>query len=153
MSGGASVFASTTFATAVLAVEVAFAVALLLGKFVVRSGHVRAHAYLQSGIVLANLPLVAVWMLPAYLADVLPGLPGEIAEPFYLFPTLMLAAGAAVEALGVYVILVAGTNLVPERFRFRQYKQWMRAVLALWWAVFLSGLATYYVWFVMPTGS
>ena len=153
MSGGSSVFASSTFATAVLGVEIGLAIALLLGKFVVQRGHVRAHAYLQSAIVLANLPLVAAWMLPAFLADVLPGLPGEIAEPFYLFPTLMLVAGAAVESLGVYVILVAGTNLVPERFRFRRYKLWMRTVLALWWAVFLSGLATYYVWFVMPSGS
>jgi hypothetical protein len=151
--GSADVFTSALFATAVLAVEVAFAVALLLGKYVVRSGHVRAHAYLQSAIVLANVPLVSLWMLPAYLAYVLPGLPGEIAQPFYLFPTLMLVAGAAVEALGVYVILVAGTNLVPERFRFRRYKVWMRAVLGLWWAVFLAGLATYYYWFVMPTGS
>lgn len=150
---GTEVFSSALFATSVLVVEVAFAVALLLGKYVVRSGHVRAHAYLQSTIVLANVPLVSLWMLPAYLAYVLPGLPDEIAQPFYLFPTLMLVAGAAVEGLGVYVILVAGTNLVPERLRFRSYKVWMRAVLGLWWAVFLAGLATYYVWFLMPTGS
>ena len=153
MSGDESVFASSTFATAVLVIEVAFALVLLLGKFLVRRGHVRAHAYLQSVIVLGNLPLVAVWMLPAYLAFVLPGLPGEIAQPFYLFPTLMLAAGGAVEALGVYVILVAGTNVVPERFRFRRYKLWMGTVLALWWAVFLAGVATYYFWFVMPSAS
>jgi hypothetical protein len=150
---GAEVFSSALFATSVLVVEVAFAVALLLGKYVVRSGHVRAHAYLQSTIVLANVPLVSLWMLPAYLAYVLPGLPGEIAQPFYLFPTSMLVAGVAVEALGVYVILVAGTNLVPERLRFRHYKVWMRAVLGLWWAVFLAGLATYYYWFLMPAGS
>jgi len=96
---------------------------------------------------------VALWMLPAYLTNVWPSLPGELAQPFYLFPTLMLIVGALVEALGIYVLLVAGTNLVPERLRFRRYKLWMRTVVVLWWTVLLAGIATYYVWYVSATGS
>lgn len=138
----------TTIATAVLFVELAFAALLLVGMFLVRRGHVRWHAILQSTIVLGNVPIVAAWMLPQYLTNVWPGIPDELGQPFYLFPTLMLVAGAAVEALGVYVILVAGTNLLPERFRFRRYKLWMRTVLGLWWIVLLCGVSTYYFWFV-----
>ena len=138
----------TTIATAVLFVELAFAALLLVGMFLVRRGHVRWHAILQSTIVLGNVPIVAAWMLPQYLTSVWPGIPDELGQPFYLFPTLMLVAGAVVETLGVYVILVAGTNLLPERFRFRRYKLWMRTVLGLWWIVLLCGVSTYYFWFV-----
>ncbi len=60
----------------------------------------------------------------------------------------MLIAGASAEVLGIYVLLVAGTNWIPERFRFRRYKLWMRAELILWWAVVLAGVATYYTWWV-----
>jgi uncharacterized membrane protein YozB (DUF420 family) len=153
VSDGIGPFGTAAVSTAVLAVEIGFALALVVGQLLVRRGHVRVHAYLQSTIVLANLPIVALWMLPSYLTNVAPGLPGELAEPFYLFPTLMLIVGATVEALGVYVLLVAGTNLVPERFRFRRYKLWMRAVVVLWWSVLLAGIATYYVWYVSATGA
>jgi hypothetical protein len=119
----------------------------------VRAGHVRLHAYLQSSIVFVNIPVVLVWMLPSYLTNVLPGLSSGWSMPFYWVPTLMLIIGVAAEALGVYVILVAGTNWIPERWRFRRYKIWMRTVLGLWWAVLLLGLLTYYVWYVSPSGN
>ncbi len=132
----------------VLVAEVGIGLTLVLGMLLVRRGRVRVHAYLQSSLVLANLPIVLLWMLPSYLQHVLPELGAEFAEPYYLVPTVMLVVGAAAEALGVYVLLVAGTNLVPERFRFRRYKLWMRTVLILWWSVLLLGLTTYFVWYV-----
>jgi uncharacterized membrane protein YozB (DUF420 family) len=132
----------------VLVVEVAIAFLLLVGMIVIRGGHVRAHKYLQSSMVLVNIPIVLTWMVPQYLVNVLPGLPGEIGEQFYLVPTVMLVLGAAAEALGVYIILVAGTNWLPDRWRFRRYKLWMRTELALWWGVILFGFTTYYVWYV-----
>ena len=136
------------FGTEILVIELALATMLVVGMFVVRLGHVRAHWAIQSSIVLLNIPIVLSVMAPYYWADVLPGLPGYLGTSFYLFPTLMLVAGATAEALGVYIILVAGTNLVPERFRFRRYKLWMRTELILWWAVVLAGIATYYAWWI-----
>jgi uncharacterized membrane protein YozB (DUF420 family) len=141
------------FSDVVAVFEVATGVALIIGMLLVRAGHVRIHAYLQSSIVLVNLPVVLIWMVPSYLQFVLPGLSGELRDPSYWVPSLMLVLGAAAEALGVYVLLVAGTNWIPERFRFRRYKLWMRSVLVLWWAVLLTGLLTYYVWYVSPSGS
>jgi uncharacterized membrane protein YozB (DUF420 family) len=132
----------------VLLVEVAIALLLLVGMFVIRAGHVRAHKYLQSSMVLVNIPIVLTWMVPQYLTYVLPGLPGEIGEQFYFVPTVMLILGAAAEALGVYIVLVAGTDWLPDRWRFRNYKVWMRTELALWWGVILFGFTTYYVWYV-----
>ncbi|MCI4349948.1 MAG: hypothetical protein L3K15_00300 [Thermoplasmata archaeon] len=132
----------------VLVFEFAVAGLLVVGAFLAHRGHIRAHMYLQSSMVLVNIPVILAWMVPEYLAYVLPGLPGEIAKPFYWVPTVMLVAGAAAEALGIYIMLVAGTTLIPEKYRFRRYKRWMRTELILWWAVLLVGVSTYYVWYL-----
>lgn len=128
-------------------VEIAMAVVLVLGAFVVRTGRVRLHRLLQSSVIFVNIPIVLAWMIPHYLTSVLPDLPGELGEPYYLVPTLMLALGAIAEGLGITIVLVAGTNLVPERWRFRRYRLWMRTELVLWWAVVVLGLSTYLVWY------
>ena len=128
--------------------EIAVAALLIAGMFVVRQGHVRIHSYIQASMVLVNIPVVLTWMVPSYLTYVLPGIPGDLSMPAYYVPTMMLVAGGAAEALGVYIILVAATNLVPERFRFRNYKLWMRTELVLWWSVVLLGLLTYYLFYV-----
>jgi uncharacterized membrane protein YozB (DUF420 family) len=141
---------TSTIADALVVVELALASALIAGMFIVRAGHVRAHRVIQSSIVLLNIPIVLVLMVPSFWYYVLPGLPGSLGQSFYLYPTLMLIAGLVAEALGAYIILVAGTNWLPERFRFRRYKLWMRTELILWWAVVLAGIATYYVWWVQP---
>lgn len=138
---------------AVLVFEFALAAMLLVGMLVVRRGAVRWHRILQSSMVLANIPVVLAWMIPQYLIYVLPGLPGEIANPFYWVPTLMLVAGASAEGLGIYIVLVAGTTWIPERWRFRRYKLWMRTELALWWSVLIAGVTTYYVWYVLGASS
>ncbi len=137
----------------VAAFEVGTGVALLTGMFVVRSGRVRFHKWLQATIVLVNVPVVLSWMVPQYLEYVLPGLPGELAQPYYLLPTLALFAGAAAELLGVYILLVAGTNWLPERWRFRRYKLVMRTELGLWWTLIVLGLTIYAVWYAPTTSS
>ncbi len=130
--------------------EVAVAAALLTGMFAVRAGHIRFHKYLQSSMVLVNIPVVLSWMVPQYLANVLPDLASEYTQPYYLLPTVALVVGAVAEALGVYILLVAGTNWVPEAWRFRRYKLWMRTELGLWWTIVILGLVIYYVWYVVP---
>ena len=127
--------------------EIGIAVLLLAGMFLVRRGHVRLHKYIQSSMVLVNVPVVLAWMVPQYLVYVLPGVPGELNQPYYLFPTIAVFAGGLAEALGIYILLVAGTNLIPEKYRFRRYKLWMRTELGLWWTVVAVGLLTYYFWY------
>jgi type IV secretory pathway VirB2 component (pilin) len=129
-------------------VEVGMAVLLVVGAFVVRAGHVRLHQALQSSVILVNIPIVLYAMVPSYLTFVAPFVPGALGTPRILVPTLMLVAGGAAEALGVYIILVAGTNWIPARLRFRRYKLWMRTELILWWLVVLAGLTTYWLFYV-----
>jgi uncharacterized membrane protein YozB (DUF420 family) len=131
--------------------EIALGVMLLVGWVLIRRGHVRAHAMIQATVILVNIPIVLYWMVPSYLKNVYPGVPKDLAQSFYLYPTIMLVAGVAAEALGIYVLLVAGTNLLPERLRFRQYKLVMRSLLALWWSVLVFGLATYWTWYLYPS--
>lgn len=129
-------------------VEVAMALALVAGWVLVRLGHIRTHRALQSSIVLFNIPIVLYGMVPYYLTNILPAVGEHLGEAYVLVPTLMLFAGVAAELLGVYIILVAGTTWVPARFRFRRYKWWMRTELVLWWGVVITGLTTYWLFYV-----
>jgi len=54
------------------------------------------------------------------------------------------------EALGLYIVIVAGTNLLPQWLCFTHWKRWMRAEAALWSIVLVSGVGTYYAWYVAP---
>jgi uncharacterized membrane protein YozB (DUF420 family) len=62
--------------------------------------------------------------------------------------TAHAALGSLAEIAALYILLAAGTNLVPPRFRMTNYKRWMRSVLVLWWLVLLLGLATYARWYI-----
>jgi uncharacterized membrane protein YozB (DUF420 family) len=135
-------------ALGLLVAEIAIAGSLVAGTFVVRSRHVRAHAWMQASMVLVNIPIVLTLMVPPYLQYFWPSLPGTIGQPAVLYSTIMLGLGVVAESLGVYIVLVAGTNLIPDRWRFRRYKLWMRTELVLWWAVLLAGIATYYTLWV-----
>jgi hypothetical protein len=132
-------------ATGLLITEIAIAVLLVVGMFVVRARHVRAHAWIQASMVLVNIPIVLTLMVPAYVQYIWPSLPGGLDQSGVFVTTAMLVLGVAAELLGIYIVLVAATNLVPDRWRFRRYKLVMRTELVLWWGVLLAGIATYYL--------
>ena len=129
-----------------LALQLSMAAALGVGMALARRKHYRAHAVCQSTVVLLNLVLIARVMLPSFRDGVLPGLPAGIGKLYYSVATLHAAAGGVAQLLGIYIIIAAGTKLLPERLRFRNYKRWMRTELALWWTVVVLGAATYYIW-------
>jgi uncharacterized membrane protein YozB (DUF420 family) len=79
---------------------------------------------------------------------VLPKLPGRIGKPFYALAAMHAALGGIAELGGLYILLAAGTSVLPEKFRITRYKFWMRGVLILWWIVFLLGVATYTRWYI-----
>jgi hypothetical protein len=58
--------------------------------------------------------------------------------------------GITAELLGLYIVIVAGTNVLPRWLRFKQWKWWMRTELALWMIVLLSDVGTYYAWYMAP---
>jgi uncharacterized membrane protein YozB (DUF420 family) len=54
--------------------------------------------------------------------------------------------GTIAQLLGLYIVIRAGTNWLPKRLRFKNYKLWMRTTLVLWWSVIILGIATYWAW-------
>ena len=135
-------------ADATLLVELAMGVGLVAGAVLARAGRYRLHAACQSVIVLLNLLLIVLTMFPSFDRLVIPKLPGRIGKPYYAFAAVHAALGGIAELGSLYILLAAGTTLLPERFRLRRYKFWMRGVLLLWWIVLLLGVANYARWYL-----
>ena len=131
-----------------LAAQLLMGAALLAGMALARRKRFRAHAVCQSAVLLLNLIPILGYMLPVFRRAVLTEVPARLGDPFYAWPTAHAALGTAAELLGLYIVLRAGTNLLPQALRFDNYKRWMRAELALWWLVIALGCATYFSWHV-----
>ncbi len=135
-------------ANLVLVLEIAMGIGLLLGARFARKGRFRQHAFCQSAIVLLNLAVVAVMMIPSFRVHVLPRVPAKLGKAYYALATTHAALGTVTELAGLYILLSAGTSVLPEKLRITKYKVWMRSVLVLWWVALLLGMATYTRWYV-----
>ena len=131
----------------VLLLEIAMGAGLLAGAWLARKQRFRQHAWCQSAIVLLNLAVIAVMMLPSFRANVFPRIPARLGRAYYALAAAHAALGSVAEIAGLYILLAAGTRLLPEKLRLTRYKLWMRGVLVLWWLVLLLGFATYARWY------
>lgn len=132
----------------VLLLEIVMGVGLLVGARLARLGRFRRHAWCQSITVLVNFAVIAVMMIPSFTVQVYPRIPAKLGKAYYALATAQAALGSVAEIAGLYILLAVGTKVLPEKFRIAKYKLWMRSVLALWWIVLLSGIATYIRWYV-----
>ena len=122
--------------------------ALLAGAVFARQKKFRLHACCQASVVLLNFVTILLLMLPSFRVLVMPKIPARLGKQYYALATAHAALGTLTEVAALYVLLSAGTGLLPNRLRFTNYKLWMRTVLASWWIVLLLGLATYARWYV-----
>lgn len=132
----------------VLLLEIAMGAGLLVGAWFARAKRYRQHAWCQSVIVLLNLAVIGLTMAPSFRVQVLPRIPAKLSRPYFALATAHAALGSTTEVAALYLLLAAGTRLLPERLRISRYKPWMRAVLVLWWAALFLGFATYARWYV-----
>jgi uncharacterized membrane protein YozB (DUF420 family) len=130
-----------------LTVQLVMGLALIGGAFLARAKRYAAHGVCMTTVLVLNLVPIAVVMLPSFAQLVVPQLAGHLHKQYYFVATVHGAFGTAAELLGLYILLVAGTNILPEAWRFKRWKLWMRVELALWMAVLLSGIGTYIVWY------
>ncbi|MCI0491215.1 MAG: DUF420 domain-containing protein [Blastocatellia bacterium] len=135
-----------------LLIQIAMGLALLYGMFLARRKKFRAHKYCQSSVMLLNLVMIFLIMVPSFHRQVEPQIPSELGDSYYLVATIHATLGTVAELLGLYIMLVAATKILPQRLRFKRFKPWMRAELALWWIVILLGLGTYYYWYIATPG-
>jgi uncharacterized membrane protein YozB (DUF420 family) len=136
------------YANLTLLLEIAMGVGLLIGALLARRRRFRGHAWCQSVITLLNFVVIVVTMIPSFRAHVSPKIPLKLGKAYYSLSTVHAALGTITEIAGLYILLVAGTSVLPQKFRITNYKRWMRTVLMLWWVVLLLGLATYARWYV-----
>jgi uncharacterized membrane protein YozB (DUF420 family) len=135
-------------ADVVLLLEIAMGAALLYGAWLARAQRYRQHAWCQSTVVLLNLAVIAMAMTPSFHMHVLPRIPAKLSKSYFALATAHAALGSMAEILALYILLAAGTRLLPGRLRIQRYKLWMRTVLVLWWLVLFLGFATYARWYV-----
>ena len=139
---------SPPYAGLVLLLEVAIGLGLLLGAWLARKRKFREHARCQSAAVLLNLIVVVSVMVPSFRTHISPKIPAKLGKSYVALATAHAALGGMVELTALYILLAAGTKLLPERLRLQRYQLWMRAVLAGWWLALLLGAATYVRWYV-----
>jgi hypothetical protein len=135
------------YADLTLLLEVAMGVALLVGAALARMKRFRLHAWCQSAVVLLNLAVILVVMAPSFRVSVAPKIPVKLGKAYYALATAHAALGSVAEIGGLYILLAAGTKVLPARFCISDYKLWMRSVVVLWWIALLLGMATYARWY------
>ena len=140
--------AASASADLILLLEVGMGLALLAGAVLARRRRFRAHAICQSAVLLLNLIAIVLFMFPSFHDQVAPRIPSRLGRTYYALATTHAVLGTAVELAGLYIVIAVGTKMLPERWRIRSYKPWMRSVLAAWWTVLLLGVATYARWYL-----
>jgi uncharacterized membrane protein YozB (DUF420 family) len=140
--------AAPRYADVVMLLEFGMGVALLIGAVLARMRRFRLHAWCQSAVVLLNFVVIVLIMVPSFHVHVSPKVPLKLGKSYYALATAHGVLGSVTEMAGLYIVLTAGTNVLPQKFRLTKYKLWMRSVVVLWWLVLLLGLATYARWYV-----
>jgi uncharacterized membrane protein YozB (DUF420 family) len=128
-------------------VQIVMGVALIAGAFLPCAKRYSAHGACMITVLLLNLVPIGVVMWPSFDQLVSPRLAGHPHKRYYEVAAVHGILGAAAELLGLYISLVAGTNILPEVLRFRRWKFWMRVEIALWLAVLLTGIGAYVLWY------
>jgi plastocyanin/uncharacterized membrane protein YozB (DUF420 family) len=131
-----------------LVVQIGMGLALLVGARLARLRRFRAHGRCQATVMALNLIMISLVMVPAFRSQVSPNLQKTTSDLYYALPVVHAGLGTIAELLGLYVVLVAtSAPVVPVRFRFTNYRRWMRTTLVLWWVVLSFGAGTYVVWY------
>jgi plastocyanin len=131
-----------------LLLQIALGIALVVGTLLARRKHFGAHRAVQTTAVIVNLVLVVVVMVPSFLAQhVLRHALAKPGRPYFAVAMAHGLVGTAATLLSLYVVLSAGTALLPAKLRIQSYKAWMRTTLVLWLVALALGLATFHIWY------
>jgi uncharacterized membrane protein YozB (DUF420 family) len=133
-----------------LIAQLIMAVALTAGALLAKRKRYRAHGICQTTVLLVNLLMIGLVMWPSFQQQVKPALSKSVHKWYYGAATIHAALGVVAELLGLYIVVVAGTNILPRWLRFEDWKWWMRTELLLWAVVLVAGVGTYCAWYVAP---
>jgi uncharacterized membrane protein YozB (DUF420 family) len=130
-----------------LALEILLVAGLSFGSWLAKRGNIAAHRYNQTAWVLLNTVLVALIMAGG-MQNAMVESAAELAMIGNWVPWLHATLGTATVISGLWLVLQMN-GLLPRRLHVRGWKKLMQLTLAGYWAVALSGIAVYYVWFLM----
>ena len=133
-----------------LVVQLIMGVALLAGALLAKHKRYRAHGICQTTVLLLNVLMIGLVRWPSFQQQVKSALSKVHYKWYYEVAIIHAALGVTAELLGLYIVIVAGTKLLPRWLRFNNWKWWMRTELVLWMIVLLSGVGTYCAWYVAP---
>jgi uncharacterized membrane protein YozB (DUF420 family) len=133
-----------------LVVQVTMGGALMAGMWLAKKRCYRAHAVCQTGVLLLNLGMIGLVMWPSFQQQVRPASAKAFHKWYYQAAIIHAVLGTIAEVLGIYIVAVAGTKIIPRRLRFTNWKWWMRTELVLWMIVLMSGFGTYCAWYLAP---
>jgi uncharacterized membrane protein YozB (DUF420 family) len=133
-----------------LVVQLVMGLALIVGALLAKRKLFRAHGICQTVVLLLNLSMIGLVMWPSFQQQIEPALSKVFHKRYYAVAAIHGVLGIVAEILGLYIVLVAGSNILPRWLKFNHWKWWMRTELVLWMIVLLSGLATYCAWYVPP---
>jgi CDGSH-type Zn-finger protein len=129
-----------------LALEILLVAGLTFGSRLAKRGNIAAHRYNQTVWVLLNALLVALIMAGGMQNAVVESA-AELVLIGNWMPWLHAVIGTATVICGLWLVLQMN-GLLPQRLHVRGWKKLMQLTLAGYWAVALSGIALYYVWFL-----
>ncbi len=133
-----------------LVVQLVMGAALIAGARLAKRKCYRAHGICQTTVLLLNLLMIGLVMWPSFQQQVEPGLSKVLHKWYYEAAVIHALLGIIAEVLGLYIVIVAGTDILPQWLRFTKWKYWMRIELVLWMIVLFTGVGTYYAWYVAP---
>jgi uncharacterized membrane protein YozB (DUF420 family) len=133
-----------------LVVQFIIGAALIAGAFLAKQKRYKAHAVCQTTVLLFNLLMIGLVMEPSFHQQMKFGIRKVFRNQYYATATIHAALGTSAELFGLYIVIMAGTNLMPQWLRCKHWKALMRTELALWLIVLISGALTYYTWYIKP---
>ena len=133
-----------------LVVQLIMGLALIAGVLLAKQKRYTAHGICQTTVLLLNLLMIGLVMWPSFQQQVKPALSKVLHKWYYEAAMIHAVLGIGAELLGLYIIIVAGTNILPQWLRFKDWKLWMRTELVLWAIVLVSGVGTYCAWYLAP---
>jgi uncharacterized membrane protein YozB (DUF420 family) len=133
-----------------LVLQLIMGATLIAGVLLAKQKCYKAHGICQTTVLLLNLVMIGLVMWPSFQQQVEPARSNGLHKRYYQAAILHAALGITAEFLGLYIVMVAGTNFIPQFLRFTHWKWWMRTELGLWVAALLSGVGTYCAWYIAP---
>ena len=125
-----------------LVAQIIMLVGLWIGFYFARTGQIPRHAAMQTTMVIANLFFILFVMVPSfYQYIILGGTTGGVVAQLMLVHGLL---GLVVQAAGLFLVVQMRTQLLPKRFRIRNFRLAMQWTLGLWTLIFVLGIGIYY---------